>query len=241
MHNRHNCRNGAAGPVAALFLVLLAGAAGCGSDQSGPASQSAKVRLLQADPAMQQAVDLAIDDAVVAQGVAFGQSSPEVATTAGRHRFSIRNGAATGASYEGEVLAGAAYYVVSAGGKLFLAASAALDSTAAPDTGQRNPLRANVRLVNVPGPDLPPALVTAFLSAPATVDTTQRFGIDTRIARYGTLMYLDPGTITVRFRPTGEQTVLTEVAFEVLAGGVKAVVLERDSAGVLHARVVTEQ
>ena len=227
--------------AAAVFPALVVTMIGCGSDQSGPGSQTAIVRLLQADPAAPQAVDLAIDDAVVARGVAFGRASPKVTTSAGHHRLAIKSGATAVAQSEADLHAGATYYVVSSAGALYLAEAAANDGGVSPDTGTYNPIRANVRFVNVPGPDVPPALVTAFLYAPATVDSTQRFGIDTRIASYGPLMQLDAGTITIRFRPTGDPTIVAEAVFEVAAGQVKSVVLERDSGGALHTRVVIEE
>jgi hypothetical protein len=226
---------------AALAPALLLALFGCASDQSGPGSREALVRLLQADPGAPAAVDLTIDDAVVAHGVAFGEASPKVTTSAGHHRIAIKSGATSVAQYEGDLSAGITYYVVSSAGALVLAQAASDSGGVSPDTGSYNPIRANIRFVNVPGPDLPPALVTAFLYAPATVDSTQRFGIDTRIASYGPLMFLDPGTVTIRFRPTGDPTIVAEAVFDVAAGQIKAVVLERDDAGALHTRVVTEQ
>jgi hypothetical protein len=236
----HRRKPRAARFAAALVPALIVVLAGCRSDSSGPSLQDAFVRLLQADPAAPQAVDLAIDDVVVAQGVEYGSASPKVRTSAGHHRLAIRSGATSVAEYEGNLSAGSTYYVVSSAGSLYLA-QASDDGGVSPDTGAYNPIRANIRFVNVPGPDLPPALVTAFLYAPATVDSTQRFGIDTRVASYGPLMYLDPGTITIRFRPTGDSTIVAEAVFDVAAGQIKAVVLERDDSGALHTRVVTEQ
>jgi hypothetical protein len=224
-----------------LGLPLLTGFTGCGSDSSGPGSQTAKIQLLQADPSVQQAVDLVLDDAVVAQGVAFGNSSALIATSPGLHRIAIRIGSATGAASEEDLGAGKIYFAVSAAGRLFVT-RATTGSVVSPDTGRRDPTRAHVRFINVTsGPDVQPTLVNAYLAAPATVDTTAKFQLDTRIASYSTLIYLNPGTVTVSFRAPGETAVLTEVTFAVAIGEVKDVVLERDASGNLHARVVTEQ
>jgi hypothetical protein len=224
-----------------LGLPLLTGFTGCGSDSSGPLTQTAKLQLLQADPSVQQPVDLVLDDMVVAQGVAFGNSSAVVATSPGLHRIAIRVGSATGTASESNLGAGQTYFAVSAAGQLFVT-HASIGSVVSPDTGQREPNRAHVRFINVTsGADVQPALVNAYLTAPATVDTTAKFQLDTRIASYGPLMYLNPGTITVRFRAPGQSVVLTEVTFAVALGEVKDVILERDASGNLQARVVTEQ
>jgi len=219
------------------WLGLVVALAGCGSSPTGSGSDDVGVRLLQADPAVQEAVDLAIDGVVVARGVGFGSSSPLVVTSAGRHTFSILAGATQLAQHEDDVFSGQKYYAVSAVGRLYLTRVAGV-----PDTGQRNSNRAHVRFVNVPGSgDPPPALVDASLYAPATVDSTQHFQLDTRIASYWSLMYLDPGTVTIQFRAVGSSTVLAEVVFPVAMGEVKAVIVERDSAGNLRVRVVTEE
>ncbi|HLG05152.1 MAG TPA: hypothetical protein VI383_03300 [Gemmatimonadales bacterium] len=224
-----------------LGVVVSAALAVACDGGTGPSENPALVQLLQADPAAPPTVSLVIDEAVVATSVAYGYSSPKISTPAGLHRLAIRSGAGTVAEIEGELRAGATYYLVSAQGDLYLTEAASLDPGVTPDTGQRNPVRANIRFVNVPGPPAAPALVYALLSAPATVDTVQRFGMDTRVASYGTLMYVDPGTVTVRFQPQDQEIVLAEVVFEVAAGEVKAVVLEREPDGALRARVVVEE
>jgi hypothetical protein len=86
----------------------------------------------------------------------------------------------------------------------------------------------------------PPTLLAVKVTAPAP-DTVMTFGIDTQIARYGTLMYFDPGTFTFRFQPDRSSTVLTQVTFDVAAGQTKAVVLERAADGTYSASVVIEE
>ncbi len=221
--------------------VGLSLAVGCTSDGTGPGGNQAFVQLLQADPSAPATVAFSIDGVVVAPSISFGSSSPKVTTSEGDHRLAIESFAGTFAELQGVLREGATYYVVSAAGSLYLTEAASLDPAVPPDTGQRNPIRSNIRFVNVPGPNPEPALVHAFLSAPATVDTVQRFGIDTRVASYGTLMYVDPGTISIRIQPQGESTVLAETSFDVARGEVKAVVLERDGSGQLRIRVVVEQ
>lgn len=65
--------------------------------------------------------------------------------------------------------------------------------------------------------------------------------MDASIARYGTLMYFDPGHFTVTFVPAGGSTVLAMVSFEMAAGEKKAVVLQRAADGTYSAQVVVEQ
>ena len=129
-------------------------------------------------------------------------------------------------------------------GHLYLTEAGTIDSAGVPippDTGQRDPLRAHIRFVNVPGvfPE-PPDRVRALVSSPATVDSVFWFGIDTRVPSYGTLVYLNPGPVTVKIQPEGLPTVLAEATFDVARNEVKAVVLERDGFE-LRLRIVVEQ
>ena len=90
-----------------------------------------------------------------------------------------------------------------------------------------------------------PTLLQALLSATnqqgQAPDSVQKFGFDAKVASYGTLMYLTPGQVTVKFVPQGTATVLTQVSFAVAAGEAKAVVLERAAGGTYSAQVVTEK
>src|ERR1043166_1868609 len=119
--------------AAAVFPALVVTMIGCGSDQSGPGSQTAIVRLLQADPAAPQVVDLAIDDAVVARGVAFGRASPKVTTSAGPQRLAIKSGATAVAQSEADLRAGSTPYTVSSAGALDLAEAASDGGGMSPD------------------------------------------------------------------------------------------------------------
>jgi len=223
-------------------IVLLALIASC-SGGAGP-SDSASVQLLQADPAAPTTVAFTIDNATVDASVSFGGSSQLVTTTAGSHRFAIESLSGTVAELSAEVSAGKRYYAVSSAGKLYLTEAGTIDSAGrpiAPDTGQRDPLRAHIRFVNVVGDvSEPPYRVRALVSSPATVDSVFWFGIDTRVASYGTLVYLNPGPVTVQIQPDGLPTILAEATFDVARNEVKAVVLERDGFD-LRLRIVVEQ
>lgn len=125
---------------------------------------------------------------------------------------------------------------------LMLSASGAqMAAVVVPDTGAVATDRANIRMVNVVGSNTDdPNVLSIKVTAPAP-DTVMTFGVDTRIARYGTLMYFDPGEFTFKFYPEGGTTLLTEVAFSVAAGQTKDVVLERAADGTYSASVVIEE
>jgi len=225
-----------------LAGVLLAAA--CAGNELAP-GELATVQLLQADPGAPATVAFTIDQNVVATSVAFGFSSPEVETTAGTHQFGIESFSGPLATIQSELRAGKRYYLVSAGGSLVLTEAASVDSsghTIPPDTGQRNPARAHLRLVNIPGPGAePPDRVDLLLQSPATVDSTVRFGLDTRIASYSSLIYLNPGAVSLRLVPAGQSNLLADASFTIALGEVKDVVIERDSGGSLRLRIVVEQ
>jgi hypothetical protein len=116
-------------------------------------------------------------------------------------------------------------------------------SVVTPDTGAVNAARANVRMVNVAGSNQSdPVLLEVLVKAPnANPDSVIRFGMDARVASYGTLMYFDPGHFEFKYVPQGTTTVLTQVAFDVATGQTKAVVLERADDGTYSVKVVVEQ
>ncbi len=218
--------------------IILAGW-GC----TGP-SEDASVQFLQADPGLTAPVSFRVDNATLAAGIGYGQSSPRFEIPAGRRQFRIESGSEALVVLEERVQAGARYYLVSAAGDLTLSRAGPIESGGVllpPDTGQRNPTRAHIRFVNVPGSPAEPPVVHAYLEAPATVDTTVRFGIDTRVASYGPLIYLDPGTVTVNISPETGRAILIGETFTVARGEVKAVVLERAPGGMLRLRIVVEQ
>ena len=111
-----------------------------------------------------------------------------------------------------------------------------------PDTGQAAPSRANLRMINVVGPNGdPPNLLDVLVKAPnPNPDSVMTFGLDSRVASYGTLMYFDPGAFQFRYVPDGGGATLAEVSFSVAAGEKKAVVLERNANGSYRATVVLE-
>ena len=222
---------------------LLAALAAACSSGAGP-SDTARVQLLQADPAAPATVAFIIDNATVDPSVSYGSSSSTATTTAGSHRLAVESLAGTFAELTAELVAGKRYYAVSSVGQLFLTEAGPIDSPGTavpPDTGQRDPLRAHIRFVNVVGefPE-PPNRVRALVSSPATVDSVFWFGIDTRVASYGPLIYLNPGPVTVRIQPEGLPTVLAEATFDVARNEVKAVIIERDGFD-LRLRIVVEQ
>jgi hypothetical protein len=224
----------------AFILVTLVAACSSGT---GP-TDTASVQLLQADPAAPTTVSFTIDNTTVDASVAFGSSSQLITTAAGTHRLAIESLAGTVAELTAELVAGKRYYAVSSVGSLYLTEAGTIDSAGTavpPDTGQRNPLRAQIRFVNVVG-EFPeaPSRVRALVSSPATVDSVFWFGIDTRIPSYGTLIYLDPGPVTVRIQPDGLPTILAEATFDVARNEVKAVIIERDGFE-LRLRIVVEQ
>lgn len=224
------------------IFILGALAAACSSG-TGP-TDTASVQFLQADPAAPPTVAFSIDNNTVDASVAFGSSSQLITTAAGSHRFAIESFSGTVAELTAQLSAGKRYYVVNSVGSLYLTEAGTIDSAGrpiAPDTGQRDPLRAHIRFVNVVGDaSEPPYRVRALVHSPATVDSVFWFGIDTRIASYGTLVYLDPGPVTVRIQPDGLPTILAEATFDVARNEVKAIILERDGVN-LRLRVVVEQ
>ena len=221
-----------------LWLLALSSAlAGCTQDTGGPNGQTAELRLLHASPAT-GAVDVLIDNTSVIQNVAFGHASALVMVPAGSQTIVVRSGSQVIAQLTAVLATDHLNSLVVASG------SAAL-STAVTDTGAVNPARANVRLVNIVGPSTAePNLIDAKLRATnqqgQAPDSVQTFGIDARVASYGSLMYLTPGDVTVTFVPRGGTTVLAQVVFAAPAGEKKAVTLERTADGSYHAQVVTE-
>ena len=220
-----------------IFAGSLVALAACGTEPSSGPGDTAEIRLLQADPAVTQASELTVDGVVVAGGISYGAASALVRTAAGTHRIAIRSGGVILSERDETLAAGGRYYAVNATGQLTVTHA----SNVAPDTGQRLPTRANIRFVNIAGggPAIP-GDINAILRSPTTVDTAQTFGIDTRVNRYWSLMYLSAGPINIKFQPVGQSTLLAELTFDVAAGEVKAVIIERDATGALRPRVVIE-
>ncbi len=218
----------------AATLVLVAGTLlACSDDDENLPGNTAELRVVHADPGAGP-IDVEIGGEVVLQDVAYGTTSAAASIPAGEQHVVLRAGSGVLAQLDEEMSEQRVNsLLVSAGGAQFATQVIA-------DTGAAASNRANIRMVNVVGSNADePTLLHAKLTAPAP-DSVMTFGIDTRIASYGTLMYFDPGQFTMKFQPQGSSTVLTEVTFNVAAGEVKAVVLERGDDGAYSASVVVE-
>jgi hypothetical protein len=87
-----------------------------------------------------------------------------------------------------------------------------------------------------------PTLLDVKVKAPnANPDSIITFGMDSKVASRGPLMYFDPGHFIFTYLPQGTTTVLAEVEFDVAAGEKKAVVLERAEDGTYSATVLVEE
>ncbi|HEY9382949.1 MAG TPA: DUF4397 domain-containing protein [Gemmatimonadales bacterium] len=220
--------------VAAIVAPCALLLAACGSSNE-PAGE-AELRVLHATPALGP-LDVEVGGITVAQGIAFGTASTLLSVPAGQQHLVIRSGnQVLGALDPMFSLQHVNSVVVTEGSPQFI-------SLVTPDTGQSISNRANLRLVNVIGSNTqPPTLLDVLLHAPnANPDSVAKLGMDASIARYGTLMYFDPGHFTVTFVPAGGSTVLAMVSFEMAAGEKKAVVLQRAADGTYSAQVVVEQ
>jgi len=221
-------------------VILFGGvsiAAACSADPIQPLPNSAELRLLHATPGL-GAVTVQMDNATVIQNVTYGNSSQVVLVPSGLHRFVVRAGSQTiGELDQALTTQHINTVVVSAGAAQFA-------SVVTPDTGSVATNRANLRIVNVVGSNTTaPTLLDVLVKAPdvQNPDSVMKFGIDTKVASYGTLMYFNPGHFDFKFVPRGETTVLTQLGFEVALGETKAVVLERAANGTYSARVVMER
>jgi hypothetical protein len=220
--------------VAALAVVSsIVTLAACSDDSNSPAL-TADFRLLHADAAA-GAIDVTVGGMMVLQGITYGHASAVTRVPGGVQHIVLTSGGSTVAELDADMSETTINSVTLA------ATGAQVATVVVPDTGAVAGDRANIRMVNVVGANSePPTLLDIKVTAPAP-DTVMTFGIDTQIARYGTLMYFDPGTFTFKFRPAGESTVLAEVTFDVAAGQTKDVVLERASDGTYSATVVIEE
>jgi hypothetical protein len=109
-----------------------------------------------------------------------------------------------------------------------------------PDTGQASPALGNIRLVNVVGSNTTPPTQLDVLIKPQDPDSLVTSHLDATVAAYWSLMYFHPGQFNIKYVPTGQANVLTEVTFNVAAGEKKAVVLSRADDGSYHAEVAVE-
>lgn len=220
----------------AASLGLVAAAitlAACSDDTNGPA-MTADFKMLHAD-ASAGAIDVEVGGMTVIQGITYGHASAVTRVPGGTQHIVLRSGGRVVAQLDATISETTL-------NSLTLSTSGAqMAAVVVPDTGAVATDRANIRMVNVVGSNTDdPNVLSIKVTAPAP-DTVMTFGVDTRIARYGTLMYFDPGGFTFRFYPEGGTTLLTEVAFSVAAGQTKDVVLERAADGTYSAGVVIEE
>lgn len=204
------------------------------STSNEPAGE-AELRVLHATPALGP-VDVAVGGVTVVHGVAYGTSSTLVRVPAGVQHLVVSAGGQTLGTLDPMLsLQHVNGVVIANGAPQFL-------SEVTPDTGQSISNRANLRMVNVVGTNLqPPTLLDVLVHAPnANPDSVITFGVDASIARYGTLMYFDPGHFSFTFVPRGTATVLAQVSFDMAAGEKKAVVLQRATDGSYSVQVIVE-
>lgn len=208
--------------------------AGCSSN-AGPAGD-AELRVLHASPALGP-LDVEVGGVTVGHAIPYGSSSALLHVPAGQQHLVVRSGGQVLGELDPMLVLQHINSVVVANGVL------QFSDVVIPDTGQALSNRANLRIVNVVGANAsPPTLLDALLTVPnLPADSVARLGgIDTRVARYGSLMYADPGHFTLQFVPAGTTTVLAEVGFDMAAGDKRAVVLQRAANGSYFVDVVVE-
>jgi Domain of unknown function (DUF4397) len=219
-----------------LLCVATAVLAACSDSANGPGGGTAQFRALHVTPTLGP-VDVLVGGVAVVSGLTFGQTSPAVTITGGRQRFLVRSG--------GQLLGDLQFSLAADHvNSMVISDSAPQFSTfVEPDTGQAEPTRANIRLVNVVGSNnSAPTLLNVLIKAPnADPDSIVTSNLDATVAAYWSLMYFDPGEFNIKYVPAGQPaTVLTEVTFDVAAGEKKAVVLSRADDGSYHVAVVVE-
>jgi Domain of unknown function (DUF4397) len=223
-----------------IGLLLAAGCGGASHEFIDPPDSNPWVQLINVSPG-HSSLDLLVGGQVVASSVPFGGASALISVPSGVQVLTLQAGGQAVGQMTTTLAPLAAYAAVAGASGLVVAPSRAV-ATGADTATVASATRGNLRFVNIPGTGtVDPAVVSILLSAPATVDTVARFGLDTRIASRGPLMLLDPGSVTARVVPDGGQTVLLEITLSLGPGETKAIVLERDAAGALVGHVVVEQ
>ena len=223
-------------------LTTLAGlglgmaiATSCGETVIGPPGGTASLRLLHASVGTGP-IDLLIGNSLVIRDVAFGLGSPTTQVPAGSQRLVIRAGNQVLGEITGRLTTDHLNTVVVSNGSAHF-------TDVIPDTGAVHPERANLRLVNIAGSNTTePTLLQAQITQ-TDPDSVLRIDFDSRVTRYGSLMYLPsaPGKATVKYVVEGGSTVLTQVSFPITAGQARAVVLERATNGTYSAQIVIER
>jgi hypothetical protein len=219
-----------------LAAVGLAAIVGCKESIIDPPKDTAQIRLVHATPGL-SALDMDVAGSAVIRGIAFGNTSAVVVVPSGSQQLVVRAGNQVVGNLSGSLSTSHINNVVVADG------IASLSSVVDNDTGSVAPARANVRLVVTAAENTSdPTLLQALLTWSGAADSTMRFGIDTKVARYFSLMYFNPGHFTVKYVPTGtDGPVLAEAGFDVAAGEKKALVLSRGADGVYKVEVVVEK
>ncbi len=217
--------------------VVTVMALACGGDGTvAPPQGAADFQVWHASPGL-GALTVQVGSTTVVQGLQVGRSSPIVRVPEGVQHIVVRSGAQIVGEIDRDLSTGQLNSLVVADSAL------QFSGVVIPDTGQAISNRANIRMINVVGPNgSDPTLLHVKLKAPnANPDSIITFGMDATVATHGTLMYFDPGHFTFTYLPQGSATVLTEVEFDVAAGEKRAVVLERAANGAYNASVLIEQ
>lgn len=217
--------------VAASTAILL-GSIAC-SDPSNPGDPTkAQLTVVHASPALGP-VDVRVSDVSVVTGLAYGRSSGARLVPSGERQIVVQAGDSTVAEFTTSLAAGESR-------SLTVGNDTTQMGTVIPDTGLAVSNRANLRLVNVVGATTAdPTLLKMRLNFPGvSPDSTALIGLDAKVASHGPLMYFDPGHFRVAFVPQGSTTVLAATEFDVAAGEVALIVLERNAAGTYAVRIV---
>jgi hypothetical protein len=216
-------------------VAIAAAALACG-DGTGASPGGAEFQVWHATPSL-GALDVQVGSATAVSGLASGRSSRVVRVAEGIQHIQVRSG--------NNVVGEMNYDLSTAQLNTLVVADSALQFSGqvTPDTGTVASNRANVRMINVAGLNTSdPTLLDVKVKAPnANPDSIITFGMDSKVASRGPLMYFDPGHFIFTYLPDGTTTVLTEVEFDVAAGEKKAVVLERAEDGSYSASVLVEE
>ncbi len=220
--------------VALGTIGFAVGITACSPEPMTQPTANADLRLVHADAAA-GAIDVVVAGKTVLQGISYGHTSAVAQVPSGMQHVVVNSGGQMLAELDANISGSIVNSL------LVSASSVQFATDVVPDTGAVITSRANIRMVNVASSNTAdPTLLDVKVTAPG-VDSVMTFGVDTKIARYGTLMYFDPGAFTFSYYPTGDPTLLTQLTFNVGAGEAKAVILERDAGGVYHASVVADQ
>ncbi len=238
-------------PTVTISLLVAMALGGCSDSPGSPSSTTgAKVRLLHGAAAA-PALDLAIDGKVVVSGVRYQEESALADAPIGTKTLELRP--AGGTQVLGSVRAtletGRKYTLIVSGSAASL--SSAVVSVGA-DTGAAHPDRANIRVIAIAAArdasdsahQAPVVPLDVYITEPGADLTgiTPVTGVDANTPTYSTLFYFDPGSLEVRFTTAGTKLVVaTSGPFEVQAGEVKAIAIQRLSGGGYTTSVIVEQ